>query len=144
VAGFELCNHLDSPPHLKIPPSKCDNDHRAGLRRDLYFPLISAKLKYNQQKGSPMLATALAIQEATQDAVHDEQIMDMARAIYLSRNEVSEDEYLRMIYLYSASLSALTATLVTSVTLTESQLDEMMSSIKEFDQLGKDITNGNE
>ena len=91
-----------------------------------------------------MLATALAIQEATRDAVHDEHIMDMARSIYLSRNEVSEDEYIRMMYMYSASLSALTATLVTSVTLTETQLDEMMSSIKEFDQLGKDITNGNE
>jgi len=47
-------------------------------------------------------------------------------------------------FMYSAHLASLTATLVTHVTLTESQLDEMMSAIKEFDQLGKDITNGNE
>lgn len=86
-----------------------------------------------------MIATALAIQDATKDAVHDEHIMDMARAIYLSRNEVSEDEYIRMLYMYSASLSALTATLVTHACLTESQLNDMLETIKEMESMGKDI-----
>ena len=90
-----------------------------------------------------MLATALALQEATQEAVHDESVMDMAAAIYHHRHDISEDEFIKMMYMYSAHLASLTATLVTHVTLTESQLDEMISSIKEFDQLGKDITNGN-
>jgi hypothetical protein len=66
----------------------------------------------------------------------------MARSIYLSRNEVSEDEYIRMLYMYSAHLSALTATLVTHACLTESQLNDMLETIKEMDALGKDITNG--
>lgn len=90
-----------------------------------------------------MLATALAIQEATQDAVMDDSVMSMASAMYHGKNEMSEEDFAKALFIYSAHLSALTATLVTSVTLTESQLDEMMSSIKEFDQLGKDITNGN-
>lgn len=86
-----------------------------------------------------MISTALAIQDATKEAVHDEHIMNMARAIYLSRNEVSEDEYIKMIFMYSASLSALTATLVTHACLTEAQIDEMIDTIKEMEQMGKDI-----
>lgn len=86
-----------------------------------------------------MISTALAIQDATKEAVHDETIMDMARSIYLSRNEVSEDEYIRMLYMYSASLSALTATLVTHACLTESQLNDMLETIKEMETMGKDI-----
>ena len=91
-----------------------------------------------------MLSTALALQEVTKEAVHDESVMDMAAAIYHNRHEINEDEFIRMMYVYSAHLASLTATLATSVLLTETQLDEMMNTIKEFDSLGKDITNGNE
>ena len=90
-----------------------------------------------------MLATAIALQEATQKAVHDEEVMDLAAHIFHSRNEMPEDEFIRMMFMYSAHLASLTATLVTHVCLTESQLDEMMNSIKEMDAIGKDITNGN-
>jgi metal-responsive CopG/Arc/MetJ family transcriptional regulator len=91
-----------------------------------------------------MLSTALAIQTATQDAVHDESVMGIASMIFRGRNEMSEEEFIKAMFMYSAHLSALTATLVTSVCLTESELDEMMNTINEFDSLGKDITNGNE
>lgn len=90
-----------------------------------------------------MLSTALAIQTATAEAVHDESVMNIASMIFHGRNEMSEDEFAKAMFMYSAHLSALTATLVTSVCLTETQLDEMMNTIKEFDQLGEDITNGN-
>ena len=88
-----------------------------------------------------MLATALALQEATQEAVHDEETMAMASALFHHRNELPEDEFIKMMYIYSAHLSALTATLATRVLLTKSQLDEMMDTIKEMDNMGKDITN---
>ena len=91
-----------------------------------------------------MLATAIALQEATQEAVHDEETMAMASALFHHRNELPEDEFIKMIYMYSAHLASLTATLVTHVCLTESQLDEMMDTIREMDALGKDITNGND
>ena len=86
-----------------------------------------------------MISTALAIQEATKEAVYDEETMNMAAAIYHSRNEVSEDEFIRMMYLYSAHLSAITATLVTHACLTESQLNDMLETIKEMEAMGKDI-----
>ena len=91
-----------------------------------------------------MLATALALQEVTQEAVHNEETMAMASALFHQRNELPEDEFIKMIYIYSAHLSALTATLATEVLLTKSQLDEMMNTIREMETMGKDITNGNE
>lgn len=90
-----------------------------------------------------MLSTALAIQEATQDAVMDNSIMSMASAMYHNKDEMTTEDFAKALFIYSTHLSALTATLVTSACLTESQLDEMMNTIKEFDELGKDITNGN-
>ena len=91
-----------------------------------------------------MISTALAIQSATQDAVMDNSVMSMASAMYHSTNEMTEDEFAKPLFIYSTHLSALTATLVTSACLTESQLDEMMNTIKEMESMGKDITNGNE
>jgi len=90
-----------------------------------------------------MLATALAIQEATQDAVMDESVMVMASSMYHNKDEMSTEDFAKALFRYSAHLSALTATLVTSVCLTENQINEMMDTIKEFDSLGKDIENGN-
>ena len=91
-----------------------------------------------------MISTALAIQEATRDAVHDEEVMGMASAIFHHRHELDEEEFIKAMYMYSAHLSAMTATLVTHACLTESQINEMIDTIKEFDSIGKDITNGND
>ena len=86
----------------------------------------------------------LELQNATQEAVHDEMIMNMASAIYHHKDEMSSEEFARALFEYSAALSSMTTTLVTHVLLTETQLDEMINLIKEFDELGKDITNGND
>ena len=85
-----------------------------------------------------MISTAIAIQDATTSAVHDETIMNMAGHLYHARNEMTDDEFVQFLFKYSANLSALTATLVTSVCLTESQINEMVDTIKEFYQLEKD------
>ena len=90
-----------------------------------------------------MLSTALAIQEATAEAVHDESVMGIASVIFHTRNEMSEDEFVKAMFMYSAHLSALTATLVTHACLTESQINDMIETINEMENLGKDITNGN-
>ena len=87
-----------------------------------------------------MLSTALAIQEATQEAVMDNSVMSMASAMYHNKDEMSTEDFAKALFIYSAHLSALTATLVTSVCLTETQIDEMMNTIKEFDSLNSTIT----
>ena len=90
-----------------------------------------------------MLSTALAIQEATKEAVHDESVMDMARMIFHTRDTMNADEFAEAMFVYSAHLSAMTATLVTHACLTESQINDMIETINEMENMGKDITNGN-
>ena len=89
-----------------------------------------------------MLATAIALQQATQDAVHDEMVMEMAADVFQSRYS-SDEEFAKKLYQYSALLASLTTTLATNALLTESQMDEMIDSIKEMDALTKEIENGN-
>jgi hypothetical protein len=52
---------------------------------------------------------------------------------------MTDNEFVQFLFKYSASLSALTATLVTSVCLTESQMNDMIDNLKEFDQLEKEM-----
>jgi len=85
-----------------------------------------------------MIATALALQDATQEAVHDPMVLELAKDLFESRY-ISEDEYIRKIFRYSALLASVTTTLTMSVLLTESQIDEMMNTIKEMESMGKDI-----
>jgi hypothetical protein len=96
-----------------------------------------------ERKETKMIATAIALQQATQEAVHDEMTMDMASHLFHARNEMSDNDFARALFEYSALLSSLTTTLVTHVLLTEEQVNAMISDIKEFDELGKDVTNGN-
>lgn len=102
----------------------------------------NAKLRI-RKKGTKMIATAIAIQDATQEAVHNQMSMDLASHLFHARNEMSDNDFARALFEYSAMLSSLTATLVTNALLTEEQMDAMISDIKEFEELGKDITNGN-
>jgi hypothetical protein len=85
-----------------------------------------------------MISTALAIQDATRDAIFDNQTVSMVKEIIESRNMLDEDSLTQALFQYSAHLTALTATLVTSVCLTKEQLDSMVDTIKEFDKLEKD------
>ena len=80
-----------------------------------------------------MISTALKIQDATQEAFQDEQVMKMAAAIYQMRNDVDNETMARMLFEYSATLSALTATLVSHAILSETQMKEMISEINEFE-----------
>lgn len=86
-----------------------------------------------------MISTALKIQDATQEAFQDEQIMAMAAAIYQMRNNVDNETMARMLFEYSATLSALTATLVSHAILSESQMHEMISEINEFENISKEV-----
>ena len=85
-----------------------------------------------------MISTALAIQDATRNAIFDNETVSMVKEIIESRNMLDEDTLTRALFQYSAHLTALTATLVTSVCLTREQLDAMVDTIKEFENLGKD------
>lgn len=86
-----------------------------------------------------MIVKALEIQEATQQAFHDETIMMMAAAIYQNRNVVDDETMMRMLFEYSATLTSLTATLVSERLLSETEMSQMISEIKEYEEISQRI-----
>lgn len=86
-----------------------------------------------------MISTAIALQEASKEAVFDETSMLMASALYHGRHEMSDEEFQQAIFLYSGHLSAMATTLVTHILLTEQQINDMVDTIKEMETMGKDI-----
>lgn len=86
------------------------------------------------------VATALRIQEATKDSMFAPEIMFTAAQLYQTAlHNPSEDELQELVFKYSALLSAHVATRVTSILLTESQFDQMINDINEFDKIAKDV-----
>jgi collagenase-like PrtC family protease len=86
-----------------------------------------------------MIATAIALQETSKDAVFDETSMMMASALFHGRHEMDDEEFQKAIFMYSAHLSAVATTLATNVLLTKEQVDEMINTIQEMETMGKDI-----
>jgi hypothetical protein len=85
-----------------------------------------------------MISTAFAIQEATKDAIFNNETVSMVKEIIEYKDMLDEDALTRALFQYSAHLTALTATLVTTICLTKEQLESMIDTMKEFDQLDKD------
>ena len=117
---------------------KCEGDHTGALRQNLYFSQIFAKLGI-YRKEPPMSATALAVAEASKQALHSEDIISGVKYILENKNILSDEEMMREMFIYSTHLTALTAHLVTSALLTAEQMDAMMEEIAEFEELGKEM-----
>ena len=86
-----------------------------------------------------MIATAIALQETSKEAVFDETSVMMASALFHGRHEMDDEEFQKAIFIYSAHLSAVATTLATNVLLTKEQVDEMINTIKEMEDMGKDV-----
>ena len=86
-----------------------------------------------------MSATALAVAEASQKAIHDELVIDMARDILDAKEFLDREQMMKALFQYSATLTAITANLVTKVLLTEEQMNAMLDELGEFEELGKEM-----
>ena len=83
-----------------------------------------------------MIATAIAIQDATGNAVTDITSMLLAKHIYKNHSTMSQDELTEALWTYSTHIASLTATMVTHACFTEKQMDELISTIKEMESMG--------
>lgn len=86
-----------------------------------------------------MISTALALQDATQDAVINISTMIKARQIYQGRETMSEQEFADALFEYSAHLASITASMVTNAIMTKEQLHELNATIVEMNSMGKDV-----
>ena len=86
-----------------------------------------------------MISTAIAIQDATGNAVVDISSMIKAKYIYDNHNTMTQEEMREALWQYSTHIASLTATLVTHACLTEDQLGVMLETIEEMEAMGKDV-----
>jgi hypothetical protein len=106
----------------------------------LQMSVAPARLRLiTKEKEALMISTALAIQEATRDAIFDSSTVSLINQLIESKDMLDEDSLIKALFQYSAHLSALTASLVTSICLTEDQMENMVNTIKEFDSFGKEM-----
>jgi prephenate dehydrogenase len=88
-----------------------------------------------------MISTMLQIKEATEEALFDTELMSLAQFMFHSREHMEAEEFAQLLFKYSTSLSALTATLVSQVCLSESDMSEMIATMKEMNQLTEELDN---
>jgi hypothetical protein len=81
----------------------------------------------------------LQIKEATEEALFDPDLMSLAQFMFQNREYMEQEQFAQMLFKYSASLSALTATLVSQVCLSHSDLSDMVDTIKEMKQLTENM-----
>lgn len=86
-----------------------------------------------------MSATALAVAEASKEALHSPDVVSAVKYILENKNILTDEEMLREMFVFSTHLTALTAHLVTSALLTAEQMNAMMEEIAEFEELGKEM-----
>ena len=89
-----------------------------------------------------MLSTATALIDAVGNSIIEDEVMDFARTILHNRNEMSENDFAKALYVYSGILASATADRVTKILLTETQLIELMSSIDELETMRNEVLSG--
>ena len=86
-----------------------------------------------------MLATAIAVAEATKQAIYDDEIMALAGELHTRRNELNDNQYPKYIYMYSVALASKVADLTTKVLLTDKQMSDLCDSIEEMENLLENV-----
>jgi hypothetical protein len=81
----------------------------------------------------------LQIKEATEEALFDPDLMSLAQFMFQNREYMEQEQFAQMLFKYGASLSALTATLVSTICLSESDMSDMVATIKEMNELSKEM-----
>jgi hypothetical protein len=82
-----------------------------------------------------MLSTATALIEAVGNSIMEDEVMDLARVMLNARDEMSQDQFAKAIYLYSGVIASNVADKVVKILLNETELKELMLSIDELEQM---------
>ena len=100
----------------------------------LTLSLLKGKIKMKTQKTGIALATQLA--DAGKDAMFDFDAMMLAKEIM---ELAPSDEMSSLLFKFAGTISAGTATRITSLLMTESDFNAMVSEIEMFDEIEKEV-----
>jgi phosphopantetheine adenylyltransferase len=86
-----------------------------------------------------MLATSFALSEAVNKAMTDDSVKATAFGLMEVHNVVPEEVFQQLLFEFAANLTAVTASLVTEVFLTEEQIQGMLAESVELMMSAKSI-----
>ena len=90
-----------------------------------------------------MLSTASALLSATEEAIIGDEQMLMASYIVHNRNNFSQDEMAKAMYMYATEIASNVTDKVTKVLLTETQFKELLSTLGELEEMRDNILEEN-
>ena len=86
------------------------------------------------------IVTAMKIADASKDAMTDFNVMLAAAELYkASLNNPTDEEMQHLIFKYSAILTANVTTRITSILMTESDFNSMVSEVEMFDEIERNV-----
>ena len=86
------------------------------------------------------IVTAMKIADASKEAMTDFNVMMAAAEIYKSAmNNPTDEEMQHLIFKYSAILTANVSTRITSILMTESDFNSMVSEVEMFDEIERNV-----
>lgn len=88
-----------------------------------------------------MLSTASALLSATEDAIVGDNQMLMASYIVHNRNNLSQDEMARAMFMYATEIASHVTDKVTKVLLDKEQFKTLMETIQEMEDLRDEVLN---
>jgi hypothetical protein len=89
-----------------------------------------------------MLSTASALIEATQQAVLDDEQMEIASFITHERQNLSQEDFAKAMFIYSTAIASAAVDKATKVLLTETQMLELITTIDELETMRNEVING--
>lgn len=93
-----------------------------------------ANLELPKKKVDTMsdLMTTFALSNAVNESINDQSVRLLGGLLLSVRDEISDEEFAKALYEFSANLVATTADLVTKVFLTEEQVASMLAEAQEL------------
>ena len=84
-----------------------------------------------------MISTAVALQSATGNAIIELSTLTRAAFIAQNREGMTDEEFSKALFEYSAHLASITASLVAGALMSKSEIDVLLETIQELEDMGQ-------
>ena len=85
------------------------------------------------------IARAEELAQAGKDAIMDLDVMVLASHIVKHAKDITEEELIHLMFKYSGTLAASVSARLTSILMTESEFNSMVSEVEMFDEIERNV-----
>ena len=91
-----------------------------------------------------MISTATALISATEKAIMDEDSMGLAQFITHERNNLSQDDFAKAMFMYATMVASNAVDSATKAILTKEQFAELIATIDEIESMRNEVLENGE